>query len=813
MNPWKQLGSALCCLAVLAGCGQSPQSADATAIAALQRQLGGTGGARPLAQATAQAFSPAITADQLMDWAESSFAEVFPDHPDTSRVVGFVYRFYLHSGNYIAVADDGGIYIILPAQGGQPQYLGPLSGFSCRVSMACGPGTVALLAGSIGGRGHVDGVGSAARFVLPYSVAVDAAGTVYVADEGDSTIRKITPQGRVSTLAGSPGIAGAVDGAGTAARFVSPRGLAVDRQGNLWVTDGYAVRKVSPAGVVSTVAGLPSQTGYGDGTGASARFAYPTGIAVDASGNAYVADWQVIRKVTPTGVVTTFVGQTAVPGSVDGPAGAARFQMLLALAMDGAGNLLAVDFQQQLGGAGLVRKITPAGQVSTLAGHLNAGGSQDGQGSGAALWYPRGIACDAAGNVFVSESAGRIRKIAPDATVTTVAGDGLAGAADGPGASARFAQPNGMAADAIGNLYIADQQGSAIRKLSPAGWVSTFAGAAQVYGMADGASAAATFSAAASPAIDGQGNILLVDGTAVRRISPLGVVSTLAGGPDAGNDDGAAPAARFVALSGLTMDASGNAYVAGNNNCMIMVSPAADNSVPCYSNTVRKISPNGTTSTLAGRADGLVVFADGVGAAARFAHPDSLTAAPDGTLFLTDMNAIRRITPQGEVATLGGKWNAAGFTDGLGTQIGFSSPGGIARDAEGNLYIADTYNSTIRKLAPDGRASTLAGTADISGYGDGAGAAARFNRPHALALDGAGNLYVGDVYPGNATAGVVRKITPQGVVTTIAGSNGASGNQTGALPGAFYELTGLTVDAGGTLLVATTRTAVLLIHL
>src|SRR6202043_3983058 len=228
-------------------------------------------------------------------------------------------------------------------------------------------GVVSTLAGLAGSAGSADGSGSAARFRSPRGVTVDSAGTVYVADTDNHTIRKITPTGGVSTLAGLAGISGSVDGTGNTARFNFPNDIAVDSGGNLYVSDAFnnTIRKITPAGVASTLAGLAGNAGSADGTGGAARFNFPDGVAVDSTGNVYVADTNnsTIRKITPAGVVTTLAGSAGNAAYVDGAGSAARFNFPSGAAVDNTGNVYVADT-----GNNIIRKITPAGLVTLLAG-------------------------------------------------------------------------------------------------------------------------------------------------------------------------------------------------------------------------------------------------------------------------------------------------------------------------------------------------------------------------------------------------------------------------------------------------------------
>ena len=307
-------------------------------------------------------------------------------------------------------------------------------------------------------------------------VALDAAGNVYVANSGRNTIVQITPAGVASTLAGVEGLSGSIDGTGSAARFSGPQGVAVDSAGNVYVGDtgNHTIRKITPAGVVSTLAGSPSLIGSIDGTGSAARFNIPIGVAVDAAGNVYVGDTSnhTIRKISPAGVVSTLAGLAGNPGIADGTGSAANFNQPFGVAADAAGNVYVADSTNRT-----IRMITPAGVVSTLAGSATLSGSTDGTGSAALFRIPQGVAVNGAGVVYVGDTGNdTIRAITPAAVVSTLAGLALnGGSTDGTGSFARFNQPQGVAVDAAGNVYVADRFNNSIRKVTPAGVVTTFA--------------------------------------------------------------------------------------------------------------------------------------------------------------------------------------------------------------------------------------------------------------------------------------------------------------------------------------------------
>ena len=325
---------------------------------------------------------------------------------------------------------------------------------------------VTTLAGTAGTKGSADGTGAAARFDFPIGIASDAVGDLFVADQVNNTIRKVTPSGQVTTLAGHAGASGSTDGHRAAASFNQPTGIDWDTAGDLYVTDrgNNTIRKVTPTGQVATVAGKAGVEGSTDGSASAARFNAPSGIAIDAAGNLYVTDLDnTIRKVTPAGQVTTIAGAPGTGGSVDGRGAAARFDTPTGIAVDAAGNLYVADWGNET-----IRKITPAGVVTTLAGTAGVKGSADGTGAAARFDGPEDITCDPAGNLYVTDEGNAIiREFTPDGQVTTIAGTaGATGSADGTGSAARFDILGGIVNQPSGNLFVTDQANNTIRKIT-----------------------------------------------------------------------------------------------------------------------------------------------------------------------------------------------------------------------------------------------------------------------------------------------------------------------------------------------------------
>lgn len=595
-------------------------------------------------------------------------------------------------------------------------------------------GVVTTFAGKAGESGAADGTGSAARFNLPTDVAVDAAGTIYVADTTNLLIRKITATGEVSTLAGAVGEPGATDGVGPAARFNYPHGLAVTPAGDIIVADSFnhTIRRITPSGTVTTVAGLAGQSGPDDGTGPAARFNQPMGVAVDAAGNIFVADSSniTIRRITPAGVVTTLAGSPGKIGAVDGVGGAARFSPPSDVAVAPDGHLLVADIFNCA-----VRRIAPDGTVTTLAGTLGGPiGWADGTGANAQFGYLTGITADLNGNAYVVDLwHNNVRKITPAAVVTTLAGNGDSiGSADGPGDQARFYYPSGVAVDNAGTVYVVDRLNYTLRRISAAGVVSTIAGKAGVSAYADGPASESRLSVPQSIAVDSTGNVFFTEprNHTIRRITPAGIVTTHAGGIDLeGSADGTVSTARFNFPYGLAIDSADNLYVADRNNC-----------------TIRKITPAGVVSTLAGSAN-VFGFADGTGAAAQFSGPEGVAVDKAGNVYVADYYncTIRKITPTGVVTTLAGRPKEPGFEDGTGSAARFNHPTSLTVDADGNVYVVDTSNHTFRRITPDGVVTTLAGAAEAEGSSnDGLGRTVRFFQPSSVAMTRTGFAYVAD---------------------------------------------------------------------
>lgn len=460
--------------------------------------------------------------------------------------------------------------------------------------------------------------------------------------------------------------------------------------------------------------------------------------------------------------ITTLAGSHAGGGWQDGVGTSARFSFPLSIAADAQGNLYVTDNHNRT-----VRRIAKAtGQVTTLAGSADLAGTADGTGAAARFISPFGIAVDGANNVYVTDAVAlSVRRITPAGVVTTLA-TGLT-------------EPRGLACDGSGNVFVAD--GEVIRKITPAGAMSLYAGSDTGY--QDGPALFAKFSHPSDIAIDGNGNLFVTDATndVIREIAANGTVSTIAGVPGTeGSTDGDHPT--FSTMTGIDLDAAGNLYVVD-----------ADNSL------LRRVTPNGMVTTVAGQAR-VYTYRDGVGTAALFSLPFSTAVdRTTGAVYVVDAQAggVRRFDPgTSAVTTPFGSVAVPGFANGAASDARFSFPHTVVRDSAGNLFV--TENHAIRKITAGGVVSTFAGDPLTPGSQDGQGAGARFSTPIGLAIDSAGNLYVGD--SDNFT---IRKVTPAGVVSTIAGFAGESALVDGfGTDARFNFMGGLAVDAGGNVYVA-----------
>jgi uncharacterized protein (TIGR03437 family) len=593
-----------------------------------------------------------------------------------------------------------------------------------------GPATSAAL--SLGSKLPVfSGVLGASFYGIPSmsgGIATDAEGNVFIADSGNHRVRKVSPAGVITTIAGSGQRGFSGDGAAaTLASLNSPTAVAVDRAGNVFISDtlNHRVRKVSPAGIITTFVGSGnSLQDPVSGPATQSSVPNPAGIAADAAGNLYIASRNaapLLIKVSPSGVLSLI----QLPASSLCQARRAD----AGLAFDGSGNLYMASAY-----CGAVYKMTPDGAIVTRNGDIAVvagagqtavvGFSGDGGTAAAALLNrPTALAADAAGNLFIADTMNlRVRAVTPEGIINTVAGNGewRYGGDGAPAASAYLSSPNGVAVDSAGVL-IADTRNNRIRRVTPDGRISTLAGTGNYSFSGDGGAAIAAALAKPTKVATGvSGDVLISDdgNGRIRRVDPAGAISTLAFGS-----------------GGVAEDAKGNVFLVQGNSIL------------------KKVPPIGTSSTVG-------TFSTGVSDIASDAVGNLLLA-------ISTQATVQQLTNGGATRAIAGLGAQCFSGDGgVATAATLYMPSGVATDAAGSVYIADTGNHRVRMVTPDGIINTLAGSGVAAcgegglGYdalaglitsgnpgfsGDGGLApAAMLNNPLGAAVDASGNVFIAD---------------------------------------------------------------------
>ena len=620
-----------------------------------------------------------------------------------------------------------------------------------------------------------------AQLDVAQGVAVDGAGNLYIADSGNSRIRKVGTDGKITTVAGTgvPGYFGNPAPA-ISAQLRNPRGVAVDSAGNIYIADtnNNRVRKVTVAtGIITTLAGTAFTGDFGDGGPAIlASLNHPAGVAVDSTGNVYIADTKdhAIRKVTvATGVISTVAGTGAIGYSGDGgPATAALLNNPYSVALDAAGNFYISD-----SGNDRIRQVVAAsGTIITVAGNGTYGYAGDGgAATSAELQSANGVAVDAAGNIFIADTGSNVIRKVSGGNIATFAGNGNRSSGDGgPATGALLGAVDEAAVDASGNLYLADSGNNKVRKVATDGTITTVAGTGTAGYAGDGAAAtAAQLNSPSGVAVDSNGNVFIADtnNDVVRKVTAAtGFISTVAGNGTLGysGNGGAATSAELQYPYGVAVDSSGDLYIADTFNAVI-----------------RKVTASGTISTVAGSN---IPGYTGDGSTATLAelnYPYGVAVDSSGNLFIADTgnSAIRKVA-SGNITTVAGT-TVSGYTGdgGAATSATLQNPQGVAVDASGNLFIADTGNVVVREVS-GGNISTVANLGRNYGYGGDGGVAtsAQLNSPYDVAVDSSGDVYITDL-------SVIRMLVPQsGSRALLSVSEGLPASATTGQNGASYSV-------------------------
>ncbi len=611
------------------------------------------------------------------------------------------------------------------------------------------------------------GPAASARLNSPGGVAVDGSGNLFIADTGNNRVRRVSPNGIITTIAGTGVFGFSGDGGPANNAQISASALAADSAGNVFIAGGYRVRKVSPSGIITTVAGDGDYYYSGDGGPAISAALVAIAVAVDTAGNLFIADSIHIRKVSPGGIITTVAGNGTDGFTGDGGPAIGAALKAYGVAVDDSGSLFIASICS-------VRKVTPDGIINSVAGNCMAGSSlgDGGPATKALLNGALGVALDPAGKLFIADASNyRIRQVSPSGIITTAAGNGTGesaiGSGDGgPATSVQLGGPFSVAADSAGNVFIADS--NRIRRVAPDGIITTVAGNGTFGFSGDGGPALnAQLQDAASLALDGSGNLFFADlGKRVRKVSAGGTITTVAGNGSSdfpqGLVDGVPATSTSLGgyIGGLAVDEAGDLFIADTNN-----------------SRVRKVSPDGIINTVAG---GGIDPGDGGPATKAVVTPYGIVIDGGGNLLIADVGRIRKVTPTGIITTVAGSGAFSGPSGDGGPAISarLSAAYGLAVDKAGNLFIADPgldfltggevgtgfcCDHEVRKISSDGTLETIAGIGTPGFSGDGGPAnTAALNGPLGVTVDDAGNVYVADT-----ANGVVRALRPTGLSLLI----------------------------------------------
>ncbi|HVK85326.1 MAG TPA: SBBP repeat-containing protein [Kofleriaceae bacterium] len=626
---------------------------------------------------------------------------------------------------------------------------------------------------------------TAAALDEPSGVAVDRFGNVYVAEPDTARVRKIEPGGSISTIAGTGVFGFAGDGGQAASALLrTPTDVAVDALGNIYIADGgnRRIRVVSADGMIQTIAGTGAAGETGDGGPATAAtFLFPRSIAVDGLGNVYVADGNAVRRIRIDGVIERFAGTGVAGFAGDGMAATgAMLRSVRGLAIDDQGRIVIAD-----SGNDRVRRVSATGVISTIAG--GGTGGDEGPALAAALGQPLGVAVAPSGELYISQFS-IVRVVTTDGIIHRFAGTSPGFGGDGgPAVNAKLAATEDIDVGVDGAVVVADSDNNRVRRIANA-TISTIAGIGNEGLIGDGGDAtAAQYGYPQGIHVDDAGALYIADSdfSRVRRVAPIGDVSTLAGTGEygTGGDGGPAVAARLMAPYDVTSDPAGNVYVADR-----------------VASSIRRIATDGTITTIAGT--GVPGFSGdgGPATAAQLLDPDGLAFTSAGELLIADRgnHRIRRIDAQGNIHTFAGDGTAGATGDGgPATAASLNRPVKLAvRGTE--VWIADAGNLRIRRVDATGTISTFAGGGTATGDG-GLAVDAALATVQSVAVDAEGIVYVGQ-------DDRVQRIALDGTIWTVIARSSLSSDGDGgpAAQATLFGVNDLACDAAGALYILDT---------
>jgi len=553
-------------------------------------------------------------------------------------------------------------------------------------------GEVTVFAGSRRGFDGDGGPATSAKLEDAWSFAVGPDGSVFIADRRNNRVRRVAPDGTISTFAGN-GTAGfsGDGGAATQAQLNGPIGLAADSAGNVYIIDqmNYRARKVTPDGKITTVAGNGVYSAPVDGAAATeSPLSGLSDVTVDASGNLYITDLLSDRvlRVDANGILHIFAGSGKYGfGGDGGPAINAELNGPSHVTADGAGNVYFSD-----SGSHRIRRVDASGTISTFAGRSHFSGD-GGPATGAVLFDPSAVASDNQGNIYVADKGNlRVRKIAPDGTISTVAGNGKWGPSGdgGPATDAKIAPPLALLVDPQGRLYIGSSR--QVRRVETDGTIQTFAGTGISGDSGDGGPAAkATLQSVQGLAYGPDGSVYVADSGAhrVRRVASDGMIYAFAGTgqPGFAGDGGPAAQARLNYPRDAAVGADGSVYITDSQNVRL-----------------RKVSSSGIITTVAGNGSFSWPQEGALAVSSPFPSALGITIGAGGDLIVGTWSAVYKITSQGRIYRIAGQRSGGfGGDGGLATDGQFNGAWGVAVNAAGHIFVTDQSNDRVRRLRPD----------------------------------------------------------------------------------------------------------------